>query len=123
MDIITNYLTLNIIKKSILPIMLCVILISILVDIYVIVNSYDFITFPILLLYILYIIFAKSEPWLTFVICCFLTLIMYLGFMIGGPNEITEKSSVWLYLFLLIGVIQQIKFLRKSVKKDKTNQT
>lgn len=70
-------------------------------------KSYDLITFSILILYGILAFIAKVKSKYTFIFCLILLLIMYFLFLLSGPAIKTEKTAVWLVLFMLIGIIQQ----------------
>ncbi len=76
----------------------------------------DWATFPILILYIFLIIRYKITANTTFLICLLLFLFMYVHYIFSSPGVFNsqypfppfgEKIAVWLYLFLVIGVIQR----------------
>jgi FkbM family methyltransferase len=67
----------------------------------------DFIFFGLLFLYIVLAIFYKLKSNITFLLCLILLGIMYCEFLLYGPAQKTEKSSVWIFLFLIVGIVQQ----------------
>ena len=76
----------------------------------------DWRTFPILIFYIFLIIRYKITANTTFLICLVLFLFMYVHYIFSPPAVFEtqyplapfgEKIAVWLYLFLVIGVIQR----------------
>lgn len=76
----------------------------------------DWRTFPILIFYIFLIIRYKITANTTFLICLMLFLFMYVHYIFSPPKlfetqyplaPFGEKIAVWLYLFLVIGVIQR----------------
>lgn len=72
-------------------------------------TSSDFVTFGILLLYG---VFAKAYQWKsreTFLLCLGLLSAMFISFVFSYASISTEKLTVWLYLFLIVGIIQRWK--------------
>ena len=76
----------------------------------------DWRTFPILIFYIFLIIRHKITANTTFHICLVFFLLMYVHYIFSPPvlfesqypfPPFGEKIAVWLYLFLVIGVIQR----------------
>lgn len=79
-------------------------------------TNLDWRTFPILIFYIFLIIRYKITANTTFFICLVLFLFMYVHYIFSSPvlfesqypfPPFGEKIAVWLYLFLVIGVIQR----------------
>lgn len=79
-------------------------------------KSSDWRTFPILLLYIFSIIRFKFKANATFFICLLLFVLIYIHYSFSSPKTYEsqypvipfgEKLAVWLYLFLVIGVVQK----------------
>lgn len=76
--------------------------------------SSDYRIFGILIIYIFLIRLLKLTSHTTFIFSFFLFLFTYIQFIFAKPvvfhqPEVpaVEKTAVWLYLFLLIGVIQK----------------
>lgn len=76
----------------------------------------DWRTFPIIIFYIFMIIRCKIKANATFFICLFLFFLIYIPYIFSSPLTFEsqypvvpfgEKMAVWLYLFLVIGVIQK----------------
>lgn len=76
----------------------------------------DWRTFPILIFYMFLIIRHKITANTTFLICLALFLFMYIHYIFSPPQVFAtryplapfgEKIAVWLYFFLVIGVIQR----------------
>lgn len=76
----------------------------------------DWRTFPILIFYIFLIVRYKITANTTFFICLLFFLFMYVHYISSSPvvfkaqyplTPFGEKIAVWLYLFLVIGVIQR----------------
>lgn len=76
----------------------------------------DWRTFPILLFYVFLIIRYKITANTTFLICLVLFFLMYVHYIFSPPKVFEtqypfppfgEKIAVWLYLFLVIGVVQR----------------
>lgn len=81
-------------------------------------KSSDWRTFPILIFYVFLIIRYKIRANTTFFICLFLLVLIYVQYIFSSPATFEsqypiapfgEKIAVWLYLFLVIGVIQKWK--------------
>lgn len=79
-------------------------------------SNSDWRTFPILIFYIFFIIRHKITANTTFLICLVLFLFMYVHYIFSPPKlfetqyplaPFGEKMAEWLYLFLVIGVIQR----------------
>ena len=88
----------------------------ILADVLFFEKSSDWRTFPILIFYIFLIIHYKLRANTTFFICLFLFVLIYIQYIFSSPATFNiqypsvpfgEKIAVWLYLFLVIGVIQK----------------
>lgn len=91
------------------PIALTVIFLAIIVDIFFIKKSSDFIIFGLLAFYIACIFVYNLKSKLTLLFCLVLLGIMFVLLLLTGGSSLTEKSAVWLYFFLLIGIIQQFR--------------
>lgn len=98
---------------SVIPIILLVIFDAILFQ-----KSSDWRTFPILTLYIFCIFRFRIKSVTTFLICLALFVLIYIQYISSSPATFEmqyplapfgEKIAVWLYLFLVIGVIQKWK--------------
>ena len=78
----------------------------VLVDIFMIPRMSDVRTYGTLFLYAIdtWVIERKSKT--TFIGCLALLLLMYVLYLFTGTSEQTEKVAVWLFLLLLIGVVQ-----------------
>lgn len=88
----------------------------ILADVIYFEKSSDLRTFPILIFYIFIIKRFKLRANVTFFICLFLFVLIYIQYIFSSPATFEiqyptvpfgEKIAVWLYLFLVIGVIQK----------------
>ena len=91
------------------PIVLTLIFLLIPIDIFFINNSSDLRIFGILALCIISILIYKLKSRLTFMLCLIILGIMYIEFLFTGTSQATEKSAVWLFLFLAVGIFQQLK--------------
>lgn len=69
----------------------------------------DGVTFGTLLLYGLYVKIFHTQSRLTFFICLGLVSVLVLSFIFSYASVPTEKLSVWLFLFLLVGIFQAWK--------------
>jgi len=102
-------------KKSLLffrnnkPVVLPIIFLGILADILFIKGNSDLRIFGILGLYVAAAFLYKFKSRLTFLLALVLLGVMFAEFIFTGTSESTEKAAVWLFFFLLIGIIQQWK--------------
>lgn len=69
----------------------------------------DGVTFGALLLYGLYIKIFHTQSRVTFFVCLGLLSALSLSFIFSYASVPTEKLSVWLFLFLLVGIAQAWK--------------
>ncbi len=83
------------------------IILGILQDIFLSKINSDIRLFGLLGLYIICISVFKISSKITFLICIFALIAIYLGFLFSGASVITEKIAVWFVLFLAVGIIQQ----------------
>lgn len=90
-------------KKTILPFVFA----AIAMDVFFLKESSDFLIFSILAIYIILIKLFKITSRLTFSLCIALLIAMFVNYVFTGTSISTEKTAVWLILFLVIGVIQQ----------------
>ena len=84
-------------------------LIAILADIFLIGENYDFVTFTILVISVFSVIVYRFKSSTIFIFCLVLLGIMYLLFLLHGTSSATEKAAVWIFLFLIVGIIRQWK--------------
>lgn len=80
---------------------------SVLLDVLMISARSDVVIFSLLGVYIFLIKTYKLKSTQTFTYCLVLLLVMYGNLLVTGPEIQTEKSAVWLVLFMLVGIIQQ----------------
>ncbi len=85
------------------------ILLGVLGDILLIKDDSDLRIFGLLGLYFASILFYKIKSRFTFAICLIILAVMYIAFILSGTSEQTEKAAVWLFFFMLIGIIQQLR--------------
>lgn len=81
-------------------------------DIFLSSNASDIKFYGITIFFFITAFFYQLKSRVTFIICLVLFCIMYLDFLISGlagPSKITEKVAVWLFLFMLVGILQQWK--------------
>lgn len=69
--------------------------------------SSDIIIFSILLIYLFAVSFYKTKSSLSFKYCFIIIVAMAISFIFTETSSTTEKSAVWAYIFLVIGIIQQ----------------
>ena len=68
----------------------------------------DVFIFGILGLYILVIRVFKLKSKATFSLCFFVLGLLLIEFVSTGVSEHTEKAAVWLFLFMTIGIVQEV---------------
>lgn len=88
-------------------IILTIFVLSLVQDIFFGKGSSDVRIFVTLFLYMVISRFYRLGSRLTYGICLFVLAAMVAGFLFSGPSESTEKAAVWLFIFLLVGIIQQ----------------
>lgn len=71
--------------------------------------SSDWIIFSALILYLFFMKIFQIKSKLTFLFCLALLAIMFFSYIFTGASISTEKAAVWFVLFLIMGVIQQLK--------------
>lgn len=89
-------------NKTILAIFTSIVL----ADIFMIPGSSDIRTYGLLAAYAIDSSVVKRKSKTTFFGSLVLLTVMYASYLLTGPSPQTEKAAVWLFLFLLIGVIQ-----------------
>lgn len=72
-------------------------------------ESSDYVIFSVLLLYGIFIKIFKINSRQTFLLCLALLVVMSVDYLFTGASISTEKVTVWLILFLVVGAIQQWK--------------
>ncbi len=83
--------------------------IALLTDIFFITGSFDVITFFLLGCYVIGIKVYKLSGTATFLLCLALLVLAYIQFLFLGPSVTTEKTSVWFFLFFVVGVVQRFR--------------
>lgn len=90
------------------------ILLLILGDIFLFVVSSDIRIFGILILYAFFIKTLKLKSNVTFALSLILLIFAYVQFIFSDPvvfitpgEPVAEKTAVWVFLFLVIGIIQK----------------
>ena len=78
----------------------------ILVDSFFVTISSDVITFGVIILYGLFVRAGHVRSRETFLLCLGLFGTMMLSFVFSFASIPTEKLTVWLYLFFIVGIIQ-----------------
>lgn len=79
----------------------------VLADIYLSPTTSDITFFSIIMLFVISAYFYKLKSKVSFAVCLVLLFLMYGSFLISGTSDITEKIAVWLFIFMLVGIIQQ----------------
>lgn len=102
--------------KSIKSLRFAPVILLILGDVSLFYKGSDWRTFPIIIFYIFCIIKFKLRANDTFIICLILFLLIYIQYAFSLPAVFEsqypnipfgEKLAVWLYLFLVVGIIQK----------------
>lgn len=86
---------------------LLLVFIGIISDIFFISKSSDLLIFSILALYIFSSLIYKLKSKIAYFTCLLLLSLLFVLFLLSGPSDKTEKTAVWLVLFMLVGIIQQ----------------
>lgn len=97
---------LSFLKKN-KSVVITTITLTILGDILFINNTSDFLIFGILAFYVGSIWFFKLKSKVTFSLCLFFLIVMFIEFMILGTEPETEKAAVWSVLLMGVGILQQ----------------
>lgn len=92
-------------KKTVLTLMGA----TIFADILFLKKSSDFVTFSILIIYVVFIKMFQIKSKSTFLLSLALLGGMFISYLLTGASIPTEKAAVWLILFLAVGIIQQWK--------------
>lgn len=69
--------------------------------------SSDIIIFSVLGLSLIIIFFYRLPSKFIFILCLVLLGIMFVEFLLSGPSSNTEKTAVWIYLFMGVGIVRQ----------------
>lgn len=91
------------------PTILNLVIFAIIADIVFFSTNLDVRLFTILSLYIGCVFFYKLRSTFTFAISLLLLGIMFVTLLITGTSVMTEKAAVWIFFFILVGIIQQTK--------------
>lgn len=78
----------------------------VLADIFMIPGSSDVRTYGLLLAYVVDSAVVKRTSKVTFLGCLALLMLMYVAYLFTGTSVQTEKAAVWLFLLLVVGVVQ-----------------
>lgn len=68
----------------------------------------DLVIFGILGSYVITILFYKKKSKSTFSFCFFILGLLFIEFVFTGASQYTEKAAVWLFLFMAIGILQEL---------------
>lgn len=74
----------------------------------------DIFIFGILGLYLFSIKLYELKAKTTFLICVFILAAFSIQFIFSNTSSHTEKAAVWLFLFLLTGIIQELWQLKNE---------
>jgi hypothetical protein len=92
-------------------------IVGVLVDLFVFEDPSDI---RYLLLVVVWLVGTKMYRYssrMTFMVCLGLVGVMFV-FFVGDPeSKIAERAAVWLYLMMLVGLLQQVWELRKTSEK------
>lgn len=87
-------------------------------DVFLFYKSSDWRTIPLILFYVFCIVKFKLRAYDTFIICLILFTMIYIQYAFSPPVVFEsqypnipygEKIAVWLYLLLVIGVVQKFR--------------
>lgn len=96
-----------IILKKYSKVLFVIIVLGINSDVFLFKGASDFRLFGVLGLYVISIRLFKLKSKITFLLCLFLLIAMYISFLVSGSSDTTEKIAVWFVLFLATGITQQ----------------
>ncbi|MEK7543862.1 MAG: hypothetical protein AAB557_03275 [Patescibacteria group bacterium] len=72
-------------------------------------TSSDVITFGVLAAYGIYAKMTHITSKLTFLLCLLFLTALGISFFSSSASVTTEKFSVWLFLFMIVGIIQELR--------------
>lgn len=72
-------------------------------------TSSDVMTFGLLAVYGMYAKMTQRTSKFTFLFCLFLLTALCISFIFFSASVSTEKFTVWLFLFIIVGVIQELR--------------
>lgn len=82
---------------------------TIFVDTFFVKTVSDVVTFGVLIAYGFFVKMYRLKSRETFLLCLGLLGAMFVSFLVSGASIPTEKASVWLVLFMALGIYQQWK--------------
>lgn len=88
---------------------LVIIFLLVLTDVFLIKENFDLLLFSTLGIYIVGISLLKTKSHFTFIYCLVLLALMFFLFLITSTSTATEKTGVWIFFFILIGIVQQLR--------------
>lgn len=94
--------------------MLTAIVLIVMGDVFFSNTKSDVVIFGVLGLYLFSINFYKLESKITFLICFFILAAFSVSFIFSNTSDHAEKAAVWLFLFLLTGIIQELWKLKNE---------
>ena len=94
--------------------MLTAIVLVIIGDIFLSNIKSDLIIFGVLGLYLFSVNLYKLKSKTTFLVCFFVLAAFSIQFIFSSTSDHTEKAAVWLFLFLLTGIIQEFWQLKNE---------
>jgi 4-hydroxybenzoate polyprenyltransferase len=104
---IHNRLKKHLLTKRNKPAIFTIILILLVADMFFITGNSDIRFFGIIGLYAFASFYYHLLSKYTFILCLILLVIMYISFLFSGASFFTEKTAVWIVLFMATGIIQQ----------------
>lgn len=104
---------LSYLKNYKLPVLTAIVLIVI-GDIFLSNIKSDIVIFGVLGLYLFSINLYELKSKTTFLICFFVLAAFSIQFILSSTSDHTEKAAVWLFLFLLTGIIQEFWQLKNE---------
>lgn len=90
-------------------VVLTVLFLNMLADILFFVDASDIRVYGLTALYIVAIFLYRLKSTATFRLALVLTGVMFLEFVFTRTSERIERAAIWLFFFLMIGIIQQFR--------------
>ena len=81
---------------------------AVLGDVVLVEESSDFIIFGLLIVYLFLVRFYDLSAKRAFFFCFILVGLMFTEFIFTGISSRTDKAAVWLFLFLGVGIMQEL---------------
>lgn len=94
--------------------LITVFFIGFLVDVFAFTTGSDLRMFALIGFWIFLIIFYKLKSEITLKVTIVYLIILFFLFIFARDQSYTDRVSTWIYLFLIIGLIQQFKEIKSS---------